>query len=161
VTVWYARECIILVNNQLDAQSFLTCICLRSRLFRMILVTAQASHITAQAPHISWRHTGAIDLYWYVYHVSLDEFRSFSKRYASYVIRKHMCGSAGCGGVGNFVYIYSNSLHVSNTHMLIIRRINCINTTSGICHSMYVTYTRCRIDKIDSLDDEHMGVRNM
>jgi len=32
-----------------------------------------------------------------------------------------------------FVYVYSNSLHVSNTLVLIIRRINCINTTSGIC----------------------------
>jgi len=32
-----------------------------------------------------------------------------------------------------FVYIYSNSLHVSSTPVLIIRRINCINTISGIC----------------------------
>jgi hypothetical protein len=56
--------------------------------------------VTAQAPHISWRHTGAIDRYWYVYHVSLDEFRIFSKRYPSYALRKHMFGSAGCGGVG-------------------------------------------------------------
>jgi hypothetical protein len=35
-----------------------------------------------------------------------------------------------------FVYVYSKFLHVSSTHVLIIRRINCINTTSGICHSM-------------------------
>ena len=28
------------------------------------------------------------------------------------------------------------SLNVSSTHVLIIRRINCINTTSGVCHSM-------------------------
>ena len=35
-----------------------------------------------------------------------------------------------------FVYVYSKSLHVSSTHVLIIRRINCINTTSGICYSM-------------------------
>jgi len=34
-----------------------------------------------------------------------------------------------------FVYIYSNSLHVSSTPVLIIRRINCINMISGICHS--------------------------
>jgi hypothetical protein len=34
-----------------------------------------------------------------------------------------------------FVYIYSNSLHVSSTPVLIITTINCINTTSGICHS--------------------------
>jgi len=35
-----------------------------------------------------------------------------------------------------FVYTYSNSLHVSSTHVLIIRRTNCINTTSGICNTM-------------------------
>jgi hypothetical protein len=72
----------------------------------MTLVTAQASHITAQAPHISWRHTGAIDRYWYVYHVSLDEFQSFSKRYSSYALRKHMCGSAGCEGRETMNKIY-------------------------------------------------------
>jgi hypothetical protein len=33
-------------------------------------------------------------------------------------------------------FFYSNSLHVSSTPVLIIRRINCINTTFGICHSM-------------------------
>jgi hypothetical protein len=45
-----------------------------------------------------------------------------------------------------FVYIYSNSLHVSNTPVLIIRKINCINTTPGIhvCHSVYVTCQVCR-----------------
>jgi hypothetical protein len=32
-----------------------------------------------------------------------------------------------------YIYIYSKSLHVSSTPVLIIRRINCINTTSGIC----------------------------
>jgi hypothetical protein len=56
--------------------------------------------VTAQAPHVSLRYTGAIDRYWYVYHVSLDEFRSFSKSYPSYALLKHMCGSTGCGGVG-------------------------------------------------------------
>ena len=69
--------------------------------------------------------------------------------------------------------------------MLIIRRINCINTTSGICHSMKVTvlyvdmngssihtsipdghlhrvtYARCRTDIIDSPDDKHMVAPNM
>ena len=84
-----------------------------------------------------------------------------------------------------FLYIYSNSLHVSSTPVLIIRRINCINVTSGICHSMQVTvkcagldgnpskklhtrrsptqltYTRCRINTIDSSDDVHRGARNM
>ena len=67
--------------------------------------------------------------------------------------------------------------------MLIIRRINCINTTSGICHSMSVTfswagrkgtlrlahetvtdtltYTRCCIDTTDSPDDEHEVARKI
>ena len=35
-----------------------------------------------------------------------------------------------------FVYVYFNSLHVSSTQVLIIRRFNCINTISGIFHSM-------------------------
>jgi len=32
-----------------------------------------------------------------------------------------------------FVYVYSKYLHVSSTRVLIIRRINCINT-SGVYH---------------------------
>jgi hypothetical protein len=32
-----------------------------------------------------------------------------------------------------FLYVYFNSLHVSNNLVLIIRRISCINTTSGMC----------------------------
>ena len=32
------------------------------------------------------------------------------------------------------MYVYFYSLHVSGSHVTIIRRINCINTTSGICH---------------------------
>jgi len=78
------------------------------------------------------------------------------------------------------IYVYFYSLHVSDSHVPIIRRINCINTTSGICHSVYmnvwcanlqvytpnghlyrVTYTRCRVDTINSPDDGHMAVRNM
>ena len=35
-----------------------------------------------------------------------------------------------------FVYVYFNFLHVSSIQVLIIRRFNCINTISGICHSM-------------------------
>jgi len=35
-----------------------------------------------------------------------------------------------------FMYIYFYSLHVSGSHVPIIRRINSINTTSGICHSV-------------------------
>jgi len=80
------------------------------------------------------------------------------------------------------MYIYFDSLHVSSNLVLIIRRVNFINTTYGICHSLYVvvwyagregteylptchlhrlTYTRCSIDKIDFPDDEHKVVRNM
>jgi len=34
------------------------------------------------------------------------------------------------------IFVYYNSLHVSSNCVLIIRRVNCINTTSGICHSI-------------------------
>jgi len=64
-----------------------------------------------------------------------------------------------------FMYVYYYSLHVSGSHVPIIRRINCINTTSVICHSLSViytvTYTRYRIDTINSPDDGHMDARNM
>jgi hypothetical protein len=39
----------------------------------------------------------------------------------------------------SFLCIYFSSLHVSSNLVLIIRRINCINTTSGICHYVSVT----------------------
>ena len=77
-----------------------------------------------------------------------------------------------------------NSLHVSSNLLIIIRRINFINTISGIYHSVSVTvscagrkkkfptctlnshqqrmtYTRCCTDTIDSPDDEHEVARNM
>ena len=74
-----------------------------------------------------------------------------------------------------FMYVYFCYLHVSGSHVPIIRRINCINTPSGICHSVWmtvwcagctctpnghlytVTYTRWRIDTINSPDDGHMA----
>ena len=83
------------------------------------------------------------------------------------------------------ICFYLNSLKVSSNLVLIIRRINCINTTSGICHSISVTvscagrkgssfqtcaryghrhgvtHTRYCIDAIDSPDDEHEVARNM
>ena len=34
-----------------------------------------------------------------------------------------------------FMYVYFHSLHVSDSYVSIIRRVNCINATSGICHS--------------------------
>jgi hypothetical protein len=33
-----------------------------------------------------------------------------------------------------FMYVYFYSLRVSGSHVIIIRRNNCISTTSGICH---------------------------
>jgi hypothetical protein len=73
-----------------------------------------------------------------------------------------------------FFYVYFNSLHVSSNLVLIIRRISCMNTTSGVCHSVYelpdlqteghlhrVTYTRCCIHTINSPDNEHGVARNM
>ena len=79
------------------------------------------------------------------------------------------------------VYVYFNSLHVSSIKLLIIRRFNCISRISGICHSdrlvrkfgrsvqtcipdghlHRMTYTRYRIDTIESPDDEHLNARNM
>jgi len=35
-----------------------------------------------------------------------------------------------------FVYVYFYFLHVLGSHVPIIKRINCINTTSSICHSI-------------------------
>ena len=35
-----------------------------------------------------------------------------------------------------FMYIYFYSLHVSGSHVPIIRTINCTNAISGTCHSM-------------------------
>ena len=82
-----------------------------------------------------------------------------------------------------FMYVYFCSLHVSDSYVTIIRRINCINTISstymslcvddrlvcrfGFIHACInlhtVTYTRCRchIDTINSPDDGHIAVRNM
>jgi len=40
-----------------------------------------------------------------------------------------------------FTYIYSNSLHVLSTPVLIIRRISCINMTSGICNGKPLLYS--------------------
>jgi hypothetical protein len=45
-----------------------------------------------------------------------------------------------------FLCIYFNSLHVSSNLVLIIRRINCINTTSGICHSDVGDRFVCRLE---------------
>ena len=59
------------------------------------------------------------------------------------------------------IYVYFDTLHVSSNHVLISRRLNCKNTTSGICHLHRVTYARCRIDITESPDDENLVARNM
>jgi hypothetical protein len=63
-----------------------------------------------------------------------------------------------------FMYIYLYSLHVSNSYVSIIGRINCINT-SGMSLSVddlhRVTYITCRNDTINSPDDGHIAVQNM
>jgi len=74
------------------------------------------------------------------------------------------------------MYVYLNSLHVSGKHVPIIGRINYINAIPAICHSMWttvwyaelhtrrshrVTYTRYRIDTVNSPDDGHIVARNM
>ena len=35
-----------------------------------------------------------------------------------------------------YIFIYFDSVHVSSNALLIIRRVSCINTTSGIYHSV-------------------------
>jgi hypothetical protein len=76
-----------------------TCICLTVRLFRITLVTVPNTHRTSL-----WSHAGAIDRYWCVYHVPLDEFRCFSKRYPLYALRKHICGSGLWKGLCCYAY---------------------------------------------------------
>ena len=72
----------------------------------------------------------------------------------------------------SFLSVYFNSLHVSSNLVLIMRRINYINTTSGICQSVSVTvscaglrhrvtYTGCCNDTIESPDNENEVARNM
>jgi len=37
------------------------------------------------------------------------------------------------------MYIYFYSLHVSDSYVPIIRRIDCVYATPGICHSVWTT----------------------
>jgi hypothetical protein len=62
------------------------------------LISRDLGNLASRMLH--WRHTGDIDRYWYVYRVSRDAVRSFSKSYPSYALRKHMCGGRVVGGVG-------------------------------------------------------------
>jgi len=45
------------------------------------------------------------------------------------------------------MYVYLYSLHVSGSHVPIIRRINCINTTFGVCHSVQMTVWCAGLDE--------------
>jgi hypothetical protein len=42
-------------------------------------------------------------------------------------------------GAQFFLYVNFYSLHVSGNHVPIVRRIVCINTTPGTCHSVWMT----------------------
>jgi hypothetical protein len=50
----------------------------------------------------------------------------------------------------SFLCVYFNFLHVSRNLVLIIMRINCINTTSGVCHSVSVTVSYAHETVTDS-----------
>ena len=54
-----------------------------------------------------------------------------------------------------FMYVYFYSLHVSGSHVPIIRRINCINTTSGICHSLQMTVWSAGLD-VTAVSSKHI-----
>jgi hypothetical protein len=62
-----------------------------------------------------------------------------------------------------FLYVYFNSLHVSCSLVLIIRRINCSSFPTCVLdgHLHRVTHAKCCIDTIDSPNDEHEVARNM
>jgi len=47
-----------------------------------------------------------------------------------------LCKWPTCPTILFHMFVYSNSLYVSSNQVLIIRRVNCINTTSGLCHCM-------------------------
>ena len=51
-----------------------------------------------------------------------------------------------------FMYVYFYSLHVSGSHVPIIRGINCINTTSGklVSHSVQMKVWCARLDETQS-----------
>jgi len=61
-----------------------------------------------------------------------------------------------------FMYVYFYSLYVSGSHVPIIRRINCTNTSSGICHSVQTTVWCAGLDETAvSSKPAHQTARNM
>ena len=61
-----------------------------------------------------------------------------------------------------FMYVYFYSLHVSGSHVPIIRRINCINTTFGICYSVQMTVWCAVLDetRVSYLQRLHRDARS-
>jgi hypothetical protein len=53
------------------------------------------------------------------------------------------------------MYVYFYSLHVSGSPVPIIRRINCINMISGICHSVQMTVWCASLDETQSHPNLH------
>ena len=61
-----------------------------------------------------------------------------------------------------FLHLFIPVLYMFfSKQVLIIRTVNCINTTSGIYRYAGLDGTRGRINTIDCPDDEHLVVRNM
>ena len=46
-----------------------------------------------------------------------------------------------------FMHVYFYSVHVSGSHVPIIRKINCINTTSGVFYSVQMTVWCAGLDE--------------
>jgi hypothetical protein len=59
-----------------------------ARLALALVISYDLGHRTGTH---TWRHTGAIVRYWYVYRVSRDAFRSFLKLYPSYALCYTYC----------------------------------------------------------------------
>ena len=76
-----------------------------------------------------------------------------------------------------FMYVYFYSVNISGSHVPIIRRINCINTTPGLCHCVDDLVCTCipcipdghlhsDINQVSNWynsfhDDGHMAARNI
>jgi hypothetical protein len=70
---------------------------------------------------------------------NMSETPRLPKRYFNFIFYILLTVHLGTNLLNNqldvqFLCIYFNSLHVSSNLVLIIRRINCINTASVVCH---------------------------
>jgi hypothetical protein len=109
----------------------------RGMLLRHVCPSVNMYHLGSH-----WTHLREIS-YWGLPWKSIEIFQIWSKSDRSFMF----CWPLHLGiiFVNNqldarffFMYVYSYSLRVSDSHLPIARRINCINT-SGICHSVYMT----------------------